>query len=119
MTIAFDADYQGDMKDTVDKFHGKQLLNIGWDRHLMFASPLCVPVPPDLPFGVLIDQVLPALFGAHPDFVKIRWAEVRWLRSGQAFVPDRSKSVTDNGLGHKAILRMQTPGLHELSKEQP
>jgi len=111
-TIAYTADYHGEMKDTVDKFHGNQLLNIGWDRHLLFASPMCVPVPPDMPFGALIENVLPTLFGAHPDFARINWADVRWLRSAEAFVPDFEKSLRDNGLCHKAVLRMQTPQLH-------
>ena len=34
-----------------------------------------------------------------------------WLRSAEAFEPDFEKSLRENGLGHKAVLRMQTPGL--------
>ena len=109
--IAITPDYHGEMMDSVDKFHGKQLLNIGWDRHLLYASPMCVPVPPEMPFGGLIEGILPTLFGAHPDFERIKWDEIIWLRSGEAFTPDRAASLRDNGLGHKAILRMQTPGL--------
>lgn len=111
-TIAITADYRGELRDTLDKFHGQQLLNVGWDRHLLFAAPMCVLVRPDMHFGDLIDTLLPTLFGAHPEFTKIRWQDVRWLRSGQVFVPDRATSIRNNGLGHKAILRMQTPGLH-------
>lgn len=113
--IAITPDYHGEMKDSVDKFHGNQLLNIGWDRHLLFASPMCVPVPPDMPFAAVIENVLPTLFGAHPDFARIDWDNVIWLRSGEAFTPDPAASLRDNGLGHKAILRMQTPGLHGVS----
>lgn len=106
--------YHGDMKDTVDKFHGKQLLAIGWDRHLMFATPMCIPVPPELPFGALVEAVLPGLYGQHPQFAQIDWAAVQWLRSGEAFVPEMDKSLLDNGLGHKAVLRFRTPGLEGL-----
>ncbi len=112
---AITPDYHGEMKDTVDKFHGNQLLNIGWDRHLMYAAPVCIPVPPQMPFGALVEQVLPGLFGNHPDFAKIDWSTVRWLSSGQPFAPDAAKSLADNGLGHKAMLRLQTPGLDGLN----
>ena len=111
-TIAITADYHGEMKDSVDKFHGQQLLNIGWDRHLLFASPMCLPVSPDMPFAAVVQNLLPVLFGAHPDFAQIDWAQVNWLRSGKPFMPDFAASLVDNGLGHKAILRMQTPNLH-------
>jgi len=112
---AITADYHGSMKDTVDHFHGNQLLNIGWDQHLMFATPLCIPVPPSLPFGALVQQVLPGLFGAHPQFAQVDWAQVQWRRSGEAFTPDMDKSLADNGLGHKALLRFKTPGLDGLA----
>ena len=57
------------MKDTADHFHGNQLLNIAWDRHLMFATPLCIPVPGAMPFGALTAQVLAGLFEAMPSAV--------------------------------------------------
>ena len=114
-TQAIRPDYHGDMKDTVDKFHGNQILNIGWDQHLMYATPMCIPVPPAMPFAALVQQVLPGLFGQHPDFTRIDWERVQWLRSGEAFVPAMDKSLADNGLAHKASLRMQTPGLHGLA----
>ena len=106
--------YHGDMKDAVENFHGQQLLNIGWDRHLMFATPMCIPVPPQLPFGALVEQVLPGLYGQHEDFARIDWSQVRWSRSGEAFVPDPAASLADNGLVHQSMLRFSTPGLHGL-----
>jgi phenol hydroxylase P4 protein len=104
-------DYHGDMKDSVDKFHGQQLLGIGWDQHLMYATPLCVPVPPQMPFGALVEQVLPALFGQHPQFTQIDWSQVQWLRAGQPFEPALDRSLADNGLAHKSVLRFRTPEL--------
>ena len=110
-TQALHADYHGDMKDTVDKFHGNQLLGIGWDQHLMFASPLCIPVPPKMLFGTLVEKVLPGLYGQHADFARIDWSIAQWTRSNEAFVPRFDKSLEDNGLGHKAVIRLRTPGL--------
>lgn len=116
MTVkAIRPDYHGDMKDRVENFHGQQLLGIGWDHHLMFAAPHCIPVPPELPFGALVSQVLPGLFGQHPQFAEIDWDAVHWLRcDGTRFAPDAARSLVDNGIGHKDVIRFRTPGLDGL-----
>ncbi|GIX53933.1 phenol hydroxylase subunit P4 (plasmid) [Sphaerotilus sulfidivorans] len=108
-------DYHGDMKDSADHYRGQQLLYIGWDRHLMFAAPLCIPVPPEMPFGALQEAVLPGLYGQHPDFARIDWGQVEWLRGGQPFVPDPAASLAANGIGHKTSLRLRTPQLPGLA----
>jgi len=113
-TVAIRPGYHGDMKDTVDKFHGNQLVSVCWNKHLMVATPLCVPLPPQMPFGALVAQVLPGLFGQHPDFAKIDWAQVQWQCDGQPFAPVADKSLADNGITHKALLRFTTPGLDGL-----
>lgn len=114
-TIAIRAGYHGDMKDRVENFHGQQLLGIGWDRHLMYAAPHCIPVPPTLPFGALLSQVLPQLYGGHPEFERIDWAQAQWRKAnGERFVPDPAKSVAENGLVHKDVIRFRTPGLEGL-----
>lgn len=111
--------YHGDFKDTEDKFHGKQLLNIHWEKHLMFGWPMCVPLAPDTPFGALIEGVIPSIFGSHPEFSKIDWNAVTWTRTeGDGYVdftPDPAKSIRENGLTHKAQIRFNTPGLHGLA----
>ena len=112
MTVrALKAGYTGEIKDRVENFHGQQLLYIGWEDHLMYCAPLCIPVPPDLPFAALTTEIIPGLYPAHPDTAKIDWSSVEWFRSGESFRPDPARSITDNGLGHKAILRFRTPGL--------
>ncbi|MDE1950730.1 MAG: phenol hydroxylase subunit P4 [Burkholderiales bacterium] len=87
------------------------LLYIGWDDHLMFASPYCLPLPPDMPFGALLSQVLPGIYGSHPDFARIDWAAARWFKSGRPWQPDASRSLAENGLVHKDVIRLRTPGL--------
>ena len=86
------------------------LLYIGWEDHLMFCAPFCLPLPPDMPFGALATQVLPGVFGEHPDFARIDWSRAEWLKSGQPWTPDPAKSLADNGLGHKDVIRLRTPG---------
>ena len=107
--------YHGDMKDTVEHFHGQQILGILWDQHLLYATPMCIPVPPHLPFGALVSQVLPQLYGQHPQFKDIDWATVQWQREGQPFTPDLQAGLAEQGISHKAFIRFRTPGLSGLA----
>ncbi len=112
MTVKAIADYPGVAKDTQDKFHGAQLTYIGWLDHLMFCAPFAFPLPPDMPFGAVIEAVIPGAFGTHPDFAKIDWSKVEWARSnGKPFNPDPTKSLAENGLKHKDSITFRTPGL--------
>lgn len=87
------------------------LLYIGWEDHHMFCSPVCIPVPGDTPFAALQAEILPRIYGEHPDFGNIDWSLVQWLRSGQPWQPDPDATMEENGLGHKAVIRFRTPGL--------
>ncbi len=104
-------DYTGDRLDSVDKFHGNQLVYIGWDYHLMFCSPFAFPLPPDMPFGALIADVIPSAFSQHPDFESINWDEAQWLLNGETFEPNPEASLIDQGIDHKSVIRFRTPGL--------
>jgi phenol hydroxylase P4 protein len=87
------------------------LLYIGWDDHLLFCAPVCLPLPADTPFAALASAVLPGVYGAHPDFAAIDWTQVQWFKSGEPWSPQSSKSLSDNGLKHKDVIRFRTPGL--------
>ena len=104
-------EYNFPAKDTVDKFHGAQLLYIGWEDHLLITAPFAFPLPPDMPFGAVIEAVIPGSFAIHPEFSKIDWSTVEWKKSGQPFSPDPSKSLAENGLKHKDVIRFVTLGL--------
>ena len=110
MSVVALAPYSFAAKDARENFPAP-LLYIGWEDHLMFCAPFCLPLPPDTPFGALAAAVLPGIYGAHPDFEKIDWATVQWLKSGQPWQPDPAKSLADNGLKHKDAIRFRTPGL--------
>lgn len=112
MAVTALKDYPLRVADGVEKYNGAQLLFVGWDKHLMFCAPLAWPLPPTFRFGDLIANILPNAYGAHPDFAKIDWAQVTWLKSGQPWRPDFDKSLEENGLRHKDSLRFQTPGLN-------
>tara|TARA_R110001583_G_scaffold168885_2_gene321759 strand:- start:8952 stop:9308 length:357 start_codon:yes stop_codon:yes gene_type:complete len=110
MSIVALKPYAFPAKDVRKNFH-VPLLFIGWEDHLLFAAPVCLSLPPDTLFGVLSSTVLADIYGYHPDFAKIDWAKVEWFKSGQPWKPDSAKSLADNGLMHKDVIRFRTPGL--------
>ena len=110
MAVAAVRKYEFAPKDTADKFPAP-LLYIGWEDHMMLCAPYCVPLPPNMPFGDMVKNVLPGMYAAHPEFAKIDWSKAEWFKSGQAFQPDAAKSLAENGLGHKDVIRFRTPGL--------
>lgn len=107
--IALAPNYEGDVRDRVENFHGNQLVYFGWDRHMLFCSPFTLPLPPDMPFRTLVGDVLAPLLAAHPEGAAIDWSAAAWLRAGEPFVPDPDGSLAANGIGHKTVLRLQTP----------
>jgi len=113
MSVVAIEKYSFPAKDARENFPAP-LLYIGWEDHLMFCAPVCLPLPPDMPLGALVTAVLPGVYGYHPDFAKIDWAKVEWLKSGQPWTPDPAKSLAENGLQHKDAIRFRTPGLHGL-----
>jgi phenol hydroxylase P4 protein len=114
MSVISVSPYKGVQQDTAEKFPAP-LLYIGWEDHLMFCAPFCVPAPPTMTFGDLITQVLPGVFGEHPDFANINWEQVNWFKSGEFWMPNKNKTLAENGLGHKDVIRMRTPGMKGLS----
>ena len=108
-TVAL-ASYDFPAKDRRENFPAP-LLYIGWEDHLLFCSPVCLPLPPELPFAALASAVLPGVYGEHPDFPRIDWSQVEWFKSGKPWTPDTSKSLVENGLKHKDVIRFRTPGL--------
>ena len=104
-------DYKFEPKDIQANFHGNQLVYISWDKHLMFCSPVCLPLPPSMPFGALVEEVLPGVYASHPDWAQIDWSTVEWTLNQQPFTPDMGKALEDQGIRHKALLRFRAPGL--------
>jgi phenol hydroxylase P4 protein len=113
MTVrALQPNYGGPVRDREENFHGMRIVFVGWDRHLMYSNPLALLVAPAMTFDQLLQETLPAAYGLHPDWPQIDWSRVTWLLGGKAFSPDRSASLQANGIGHKSLLRLQTPGLN-------
>lgn len=103
--------YEFESLDKQEYFHGNQLTYINWEKHLLFCAPVCLPLPPEMPFAALIKDVLPGVYRKHPDYEKINWDEAKWQLDGEDFTPDMKASLAENGLGHKSLIRFWTPGL--------
>lgn len=112
--VALQPDYADkiDVRDRLENFHGNMVVYLHWEEHLSFCAPIAFPLPPAMPFGGILEQILPTYYGAHPDFARIDWASVKWMLDGAAFTPDPAKSLADQGIGHKSVLRFWTPGLN-------
>jgi phenol hydroxylase P4 protein len=104
-------DYPLRQQDDESVFHGKRLIFLCWENHLMYSAPLCVPLPPSLPFGALVRDVLPDLYGEHPEFESIDWKQAIWFNSDKRFIPDFGKSLEQHGLSHKSLIKFRTPAL--------
>ncbi len=103
--------YEFSPADSQEKFNGNQVLYIGWEDHLMFCAPFAFAFPPTMIFKEILDKVIPDAFGYHPETSKIDWSQAEWFKSGKSWKPDVNKSLVENGLKHKDVLRFKTPGL--------
>lgn len=109
--------YNPSVRDRAENFHGNILLYVGWDKHRMINSAMGFPLPPQMPFKALLSEVLPMCFKDHPDFERLDWATtpVIWRLNGEVFAPDVDKSLEENGIDHKSLLRFETPTLKGLN----
>ena len=114
MAVTANGEFVGVAKDTQDKFHGKQLVYLGWDKHLMYYAPICLALPPETTFRQLIEEILPGCWGKHPDFARIDWRQAQWTKANEAFTPDPDKSLAEHAIRHKTVIRLRTPGLDGL-----
>ncbi len=114
MPVAAIGPYDIAPRDAREKFPAP-LLYFGWEDHKMFCAPFAAPLPPTLKFADMCRGAFQGIFGAHPDFARIDWDKVEWFKSGKPWKPDMEKTLAENGLGHKDVIRFRTPGLNGLS----
>ncbi len=106
--------YEGkiEFRDAEKNFHGNRLVYVHWEQHLSICAALAFPLPPDMPFAAFIEAIVKPHYNFHPDFEKIDWSKVVWMIDGVKKVPDLSKSLAENGVRHKSLVRFWTPGLN-------
>ena len=111
MAIIAKDGYVDIVRDKVENFNGNQLVHVSWDDHLLFCAAQAFPLPPEMPFQALVSEVISSVFNWHEDFESVDWAKVQWNLDGDAFEPDMDKSLAENGVEHKSLIRFKTPGL--------
>lgn len=104
-------DYTFKSADALEHYKGRQLLYVNWERHRMFSRPFVLALPPETPFSEIVDKYMSECFSYHPDWQHIDWNTVIWQNGNTPFTPDLGKSLRDNGVGHKDLIRFRTPGL--------
>lgn len=104
------APYEFKSRDALENYKGRQLVYINWERHRMFSRPFVVALTPDTPFSTILAQMAEC-FSYHPDWAQIDWDKAIWQNGKNSFTPDRNKSLAENGIGHKDLIRFRTPGL--------
>lgn len=101
------------MKDKIENFHGNQLVFINWHAHRVVSSLRAFPLPPQMSFGALLKDIIPITYNIEPDYeyLDFETTEVIWEVDGKIIIPDFSKSLTENGVGHKSVIKFITPSL--------
>lgn len=108
-------DYKFEPRDKVENFNGMQLLYVYWPDHLLFCAPFALLVQPDMTFQALVDDILKPAVAAHPDSAKADFMAAQWQLNGEAFTPDANASLKDQGIDHKSMLTVTTPGLEGMA----
>lgn len=106
--------YTAQSLDRQENFNGLQLVYLCWERHLMFCAPFTLPLPPDMLFGDFIENVLKPAIASHPDAAKVDFKQAVWRLDDAAFEPELTAGLAANGIGHKSMLHLFTPGLDGL-----
>ena len=98
--------------DSVERFHGNQLVYVGWDHHTLYCSAHAMLVSPQQTFQEFLDQQMQAGFHQHPDFENIKWDEVQFTLNKQVIQPRPEQTLAEIGFDQKSLLRFVTPGLN-------
>ncbi|MFJ3482064.1 phenol hydroxylase subunit P4 [Pseudomonas sp. NPDC090202] len=115
MSVTAIGRYHAEPLDLQHHFHGAQLVYLCWENHLMFCAPFTFPLPPQLGFADFVEQVLKPAIAQHPDAARVDFAQAQWRLNDQPFMPDPHASLSANGIAHKSLLHLSTPGLNGLA----
>ena len=77
----------------------------------MFCAPMSWPLPPEMPVGALLSEVIAPHIAAHPDAAKVEWEKAIFTLDDEVVDLDFTKSLKENGFEHKSRLNFKTPGL--------
>lgn len=106
--------YRATPLDIQANFHGAQLVYLCWENHLLFCAPFTFPVDPALTFADFIENVVSPAIALHPDASSVAFNKAEWQLDDEPFHPELTRRLCENGVGHKSLLRLHTPGLEGL-----
>jgi phenol/toluene 2-monooxygenase (NADH) P4/A4 len=107
--------YAAQPLDRQANFNGLQLVYLCWEKHLLFCAPFTFPLPPEMSFGDFIDNVVTPSISSHPDASSVDFASATWRLNDQPFTPNVTVSLSANGIDHKSLLHLATPGLNGIA----
>lgn len=111
MSVRAISEYRAEPRDRVENFNGMQLLYVYWPHHLMYCAPFALLVSPDMTFNAFVEELLKPAVASHPDSEKADFSKAEWRLNEEVFTPDSSATLADNGIDHKSMLTVTTPGL--------
>lgn len=115
MSVKAISEYITEPKDTVANFNGMQVVYVYWEKHLMYCSPFAFLVAPDMTLGDFFNGVLRPAIAAHPDSARVDFARAQWQLNDQPFSPDTNAGLLAQGIDHKSMLTLTTPGLNGIN----
>lgn len=107
--------YTAQPLDRQANFNGLQLVYLCWEQHLLFCAPFTFPLPPDMGFAEFVEQVVKPSISSHPDASSVNFATATWRLNDRPFNPDLAASLIANGIDHKSLLHLATPGLNGIA----
>jgi phenol hydroxylase P4 protein len=107
--------YEAQPLDRQENFHGLQLVYLCWEKHLMFCAPFTFPLPPAMSFADFIANVVKPSISQHPDAPLVDFSKAKWRLNDQPFIPNGAASLIENGIDHKSMLHLATPGLNGIA----
>lgn len=106
--VSLNPGYEGPVRDRVENFHGAQLVYVHWEEHLNFCAAITLPLPAETPFSALTEEILPSLYQADPDWAGVDLSAARWMLDGKGWSPDPGRSIGEQSVGHKSLIRFWT-----------
>jgi phenol hydroxylase P4 protein len=95
-------DYEFPSADRAEVFGEDQLVYVHWDGNPLFCSAACFRVPQAMPFDAFVNDIVGPWAGSDPDFDSSATQE--WRLFEQPLTPAEGATLTELGIGHKALL---------------
>jgi phenol/toluene 2-monooxygenase (NADH) P4/A4 len=106
MTVKALYDYDFPSADRAEMFGDDQLVYVLWDANMLLCSAACFRVPKAMPFGEFVATIVNPWAASDPDFDP---AAIRaWRLFDEPIAPASDRSLSDLGVGHKALLKFST-----------